>query len=296
MPRNLDLSAVRSFVAVADAGGVTRAAGLLNLTQSAVSMQLKRLEESLGLTLMDRSGRTIGLTAEGEQLLGYGRRLLALNDETFARLTAQEFVGELRLGVSNDIIYPSIPKVLKQFSAEFPRMRVRLISAASMTLKAMFAKGDCDIILTTEDAPDMGGTVLVELPLQWVGAKGGTMWRTRPLRLALCSNCTFRAGIIRKIEEAGLAWDMVVDSAMENAIEAAVSADLAIQGVIRGNSQGETEVIAHGGALPDLGTSQIIMYRQCDTPVGHALAEIVHATYAQMRTGTGAATEQTVMA
>ena len=79
MPRNLDLTALRSFVAVADMGGVTKAAGLLNLTQSAVSMQLKRLEESLGVALLDRTSRTIGLTPQGEQLLGYGRRMIAMN-------------------------------------------------------------------------------------------------------------------------------------------------------------------------------------------------------------------------
>ena len=76
--RNLDITTLRSFVAVAEAGGVTRAAGFLHLTQSAVSMQLKRLEELLGLALFDRSGRTIALTASGEQLLAYARRMVAL--------------------------------------------------------------------------------------------------------------------------------------------------------------------------------------------------------------------------
>ena len=86
MARNLDMTALRSFVAVADAGGVTRAAGFLNLTQSAVSMQLKRLEEALGLQLLDRSARQIALTAEGEQLLGYGRKMLVSRSQASSRL------------------------------------------------------------------------------------------------------------------------------------------------------------------------------------------------------------------
>src|SRR6056297_1848512 len=102
MPRNLDLTALRSFVAVADMGGVTKAAGLLNLTQSAVSMQLKRLEESLGVALLDRSSRTIGVTAEGEQLLAYGRRMIAMNDEVFSQITDQAYEGVLVLGVPHD--------------------------------------------------------------------------------------------------------------------------------------------------------------------------------------------------
>ena len=84
MARNLDLTALRSLVAVAELGGVTRAAGYLNVTQSAVSMQLKRLEESLDISLLDRSARTIALTTAGEQLIGYARQMLALNDEAYA--------------------------------------------------------------------------------------------------------------------------------------------------------------------------------------------------------------------
>ena len=104
--RNLDVTTLRSFVAVAEAGGVTRAAGFLHLTQSAVSMQLKRLEELLGLELLDRSGRTIALTASGEQLLVYARRMVALNDEVMTRLTDQAYEGQITLGVPHDIVYP----------------------------------------------------------------------------------------------------------------------------------------------------------------------------------------------
>ena len=93
MPRNLDLTALRSLVAVADTGGVTKAAGLLHLTQSAVSMQLKRLEESLDAPLLYRTGRGIALTAQGEQLLSYARRMLVLNDEIYGKLTSNAYEG-----------------------------------------------------------------------------------------------------------------------------------------------------------------------------------------------------------
>ena len=93
--RNLDMTALRAFATVAEVGGVTRAAGVLNLTQSAVSMQLKRLEESLNITLLDRSARSIGLTPAGEQLLVYTRKMLRLKDESFSRLTATEYEGEV---------------------------------------------------------------------------------------------------------------------------------------------------------------------------------------------------------
>jgi DNA-binding transcriptional LysR family regulator len=104
MPRNLDLAALRSFVTVADVGGVTKAAGYLNLTQSAVSMQLKRLEEGLNLGLFARAARKLTLTPEGEQLLVFARKMLALNDEALARLTSSTYEGEIRLGVPHDIV------------------------------------------------------------------------------------------------------------------------------------------------------------------------------------------------
>ncbi|MFV2003060.1 MAG: LysR family transcriptional regulator, partial [Paracoccaceae bacterium] len=163
MPRNLDMTALRSFVAVADAHGVTRAAGFVNLTQSAVSMQLKRLETALDAQLLDRSARTIALTSAGEQLLGYARQMLALNDEVYARLSDQAFEGEVVFGVPHDIVYPSIPQVLQRFHAEYPRVRVQLVSSNTGALKQRFRRGECDIILTTEDQCDAGGETIATL-------------------------------------------------------------------------------------------------------------------------------------
>ncbi|HGG63177.1 MAG TPA: LysR family transcriptional regulator, partial [Rhodobacteraceae bacterium] len=184
MPRNLDMTALRSFAAVAEAGGVTKASGFLNLTQSAVSMQLKRLEESLDLKLLERNGRGVVLTGAGEQLLGYARRMLALNDEVFGRLTNQAYEGEVVLGVPHDIVYPAIPQVLQRFAAEYPRMNVRLVSSYTKGLRKMFERGECDMILTTEDTLEAGGVTLMTLPLIWIGAPGGSAWKSRPLRLA----------------------------------------------------------------------------------------------------------------
>ena len=279
--RNLDLTALRSFLTVADTGGVTRAAGVLNLTQSAVSMQLKRLEESLGLALMDRSGRGIGLTAAGEQLAGYARRILSLNDEVFGRLTATEYEGELRFGVPHDIIYPYLPQILKRFALDFPRMRMQLVTGPSLRLKAQLQRGELDVILTTEAETDSGGVALTEVPLVWIGAVRGTVWRERPLRLALCSSCVFRTDAIRRVEAAGLPWESIVDSPIDKAAEAAISADLAIGVSVANSLPPQTEVIEHGGALPDLGRTRVILYRQAaEDPVVAALSKMLRQAYA----------------
>ena len=281
MPRNIDMTALRSFVAVAEAGGVTRAAGFLNLTQSAVSMQLKRLEENLGQSLLDRSARQIGLTAEGEQLLGYGRRLLALNDEVYARLTDQSFEGQLTLGVPSDIVYPYIPGVLQRFAVEYPRVKVQLISSYTNRLKRQFARGECDLILTTEESSGEGAETLITLPLVWVGAPGGQAWRSRPLRLAFEYACLFRTGVQAALDGAGIPWEMAVESDSTRTVEASVSADLAVHAAVDGSLQGYVEKVDHGGHLPDLAQININLYvaEQSQSPLATALADLVRQAY-----------------
>lgn len=259
--RNLDLGTLRSLVAVADAGGVTRAAGFLHLTQSAVSMQLKRLEELLDVELLDRSGRSIAFTANGEKLLGFARRMVALNDEAVLRLTVQEYAGTLRLGVPHDIVYPAIPQVLKQFNAVFPAIRIVLESSHTNTLKEMFAKGECDVILTTETKLGVGGITLAQRPLHWIGTPGGAAWRQRPLNIAYGRLCTFRPLVVAALDAAGVPWQMILESDNDSAIHATVSADLAVHTAIEGTEPQQLERIDHGGTLPDLPVQLINLYR-----------------------------------
>lgn len=281
MPRNLDLTALRSFATVAEAGGVTRAAGLLHLTQSAVSMQLKRLEESLGQPLLDRTGRGVALTGQGEQLLGYARRILALNDEAWDRLTDTAFEGEIALGVPADIVYPHIPRVLQRFNAQYPRVKVTLNSSYTVKLKEHLARGEADLILTTEADTSEGGETLEETRLIWVGAPGGSAWRSRPLRLAFENNCIFRAPIQRELDEAGVAWEMAVTSDSTRTIEASVSADLAVHACIETTIPAQFEAIRHGGALPQLPSIRINMYGAKGPASGlvKALAEFIRTAY-----------------
>ena len=258
--RNLDVTTLRSFVAVADLGGVTRAAGFLHLTQSAVSMQLKRLEEVLGAELLDRSGRSIALTASGEQVLVYARRMVALNDEVVGRLTDQAYEGEIVLGVPHDIVYPAIPQVLKQFHAAFPRVKVQLVSSYTSALKEKFGRGECDLILTTEAALEPGAETLCSKPLKWIGAPGGAAWRQTPLKLAFGRKCTFRPKVLAALDEAGISWDVIVETESDRTIEATVSADLAVHTMIEGTEPPHLERIDHGGALPDLPLQLINLY------------------------------------
>lgn len=260
MARNLDLTSLRSFVTVADTGGVTRAAGLLNLTQSAVSMQLKRLEEGLGRDMFSRAARKLTLTPEGEQLLAYARRMLDLNDEALSRMTDATYEGEIRLGVPHDIVYPQMPGILKALAKEFPRVRVNLASSFTRILREGFEKGQYDMILTTEPTAGQGGEALARRDLVWVGAPDGTAWQRRPVRLGFKDTCFFRPIAQAALTEAGIPWEMGFDGECEQVIEATVAADLAISARMRGALPEGAEVIEAGNALPDLGQLLICLY------------------------------------
>ena len=260
MYRNLDMTALRSFVTVADTGGVTRAAGKLHVTQSAVSMQLKRLEIMLDTDLMERSGRGVNLTAQGEQLLGYGRRMLALNDEAWGRLTHDTYEGDINLGVPPDIIYPHIPEVLHQFSTEYPRVNVKLTCEPSLDLKNNLANGQADIILTTETKTDANTELLKRTPLRWYGVIGGEVWEKRPVQLAYQPSCIFRSEAIAALEQHDITWDIPINSNDYQNIMAFVSADLAVTAVLEGTQNPSWDIIPDDSGLPPLPDYGIHMY------------------------------------
>lgn len=262
MMRNLDLTALRAFVTVADTGGVTRAAGFLNLTQSAVSMQLKRLEEALGQVLFLRAQRRLVLSPEGELLLSYGRRMIALNDEAVSRLGAGAFEGEIRLGVPYDVVYPAIPPIMKRLSQLYPLMRISLVSSFTVLLKEEFARGKFDVIVTTEQQPEAGAEVLDQRNLYWIGAVDGTCWQRRPLRLGFKQACIFRPLAQEALEAAGIPWEMAVDGESDQVIDASVAADLAVTVRVAGGVPEATMPILNENALPPLGQTRIGLYRQ----------------------------------
>jgi DNA-binding transcriptional LysR family regulator len=281
MARNLDLASLRSLVTVADTGSVTKAAALVHLTQSAVSMQIKRLEESLGLELLDRTGRGVSLTPSGELLVGYARRMLSINDEAWRRLSARDEAGEITLGVPFDIVYPAVPQVLRRCARDYPRVKVSLLSDYTRVLQAGFAKGEIDVILTTEDGPRPGAETLVVSPLIWVGAPGGVAWQSSPLRIAFCRDCIFRQPVQKRLDECGIPWEMAIESSSDQMVYATVSADLAVHAAIEGHEPHSSERIQHDGALPDLWSVHINLYARGPgaSPAQEDLVELIRREF-----------------
>jgi len=282
MIRNLDLTALRSFVAVAEKGGVTKAAGQLHLTQSAVSMQLKRLEESMGLSLMDRSGRGIALTQQGELLLSYAKRMMALNDEAWGRLTSDDFEDEIVLGVPHDIVYPHIPKVLKLFAAEFPRVKVQLLSSFTMDLKKKMEQGAADLIMATELHCPVGAEVVSSSKLTWFGANDSRVWKKQPLGLAYEDQCLFRSIVVDALDKAGITWELAVDTRHARTVEACVSADFAVHACLAGTQPNDWSEVPAEANLPVLPEFKITLQKSTNTNaiLVDRLAELIMDAYA----------------
>lgn len=282
MRRNLDLAALRALVAIADFGGVTRAAQVLNLTQSAVSMQIRRLEEALGQPLLDRTGRGVVPNPAGEQLISQARRIVALNDEIVARLTDPAGEGEITVHMPHDVIYPHVPRVLRHFAGLWPRMRVNLVVINTIPALRAFDAGESDLILTTETGCRPGGETLARLPLVWLGAPGGQAWRARPLPLAQGRNCAFRPGVVAALDRAGIPWVGALETESDRTLEAAVSSDMAVTAMLEGTEPPSLERIAHGGALPPLASYLVNLYLRpaAAPPAALALAELLRRAWA----------------
>ncbi len=263
--QNLDLGTLRSFVTIAESGSMTRAAGRLFMTQSAISMQIKRLENNLGMSVFDRSSQGMSTTTEGEQLLIFANQMLAINDEAMNRLTSPDYEGQIRLGVPCDVIYPHIPGILKEFGRDFPRVQIKLSSGPTVNLKSQYKQGLLDVVLTTEKVASPDGSVISTHQLVWTGAEDGNAWKKRPLPLGIAKNCAFRSSAIKALDDAEHGWIDVVASDDDTAALAMVSADLSVSVEMECVAESGRVAIEHAGNLPELPKFSIVLY-SADAP------------------------------
>jgi len=283
MRRNLDVGTLRSFAAVVDAGGVTRAATRLNLTQSAVSMQIKRLEQGLDTLLLDRSGRGVSLTSEGEQLLEYARKMIALNDDAVDRMIAPQFEGTVSFGIPCDLIYPHGPEILGRFDRDFPRVKVNFVSSYSTRLIEEYDAGRLDLILTTESSANANSECLETKSLVWCGAPGGKAWMRDPLSFATAKHCAFRPIAQAALDDAGIAWRSTVETETDLGATMATAADLSVMALLDGSYDDKLAQIPHNGKLPPLPNFCVNLYVAKDTAnenLGREFARYVREAYA----------------
>ena len=275
MPRNIDTALLRSFVAVAETGGVTRAAAALHLTQAAVSQQLKRLEDSLGAALFVRDRQRMALTGAGERLLARAQRMLAVNDEIWTTMTAPEFEGEVRLGVPRDIVGAFVPPVLRAFSRDWPRVRLTLEILNTVALRQMLARDELDLCLATEVGCDAAGETMFTEPLVWVGAVGGTAWQADPLPMALGDpTCAFRSPTMDALAGQGRDWRRTCECRDDAGVMAAIGADLAVGAFLRSSLTPLLAPVPREAGLPPLPVFSVNLYVAPKRAVSPVVAEL----------------------
>ncbi|MEO1695186.1 MAG: LysR substrate-binding domain-containing protein [Pseudomonadota bacterium] len=291
MTRDIDVSLLRSFLAVVDTGGVTAAAKLLGRTQAAVSQQIKRLEDVLETPLFDRQHKRVSLASGGELLLAQARRIVAMNDEVYGMMTTPSFNGEVRLGIPCDIVPTYAPPILRRFAQAWPKVRVQLISANTVALLGMLEDGDLDVTLTTEiEGGKMAGETLRRDKLVWCAATDGDVHLSETLPLAIGSvDCSFRPAVLTALREAGRDWRFVFEVNNQEAQTATVAAGLAICALLQDSVPAELRILGASSGLPALPSCGINLYLPKGQPseLGAELARQIRLEF-EMRFGTPA--------
>lgn len=261
MPRNIDLALLRAFAAVAETGGMTSAARLLNLTQAAVSQQVKRLEETFGCLLFERDRRGLRLTPSGERLVAHAHRLLRSNDEVWTVMSAPEFEGEVRLGMPSDIMRPYGAPVLRRFDQVWPRVRVSLVCDSSGRLLEKLDRGEVDVAMTVETTCRPHGEAILSDPLVWVGARNGHAYERNPLPISTGDEtCPHRPVALKALEEAGRDWRSVCEVSSFEPICATVEADIAVAPLLASTVPENLQILGEASRLPRLPAFSINLY------------------------------------
>ena len=256
-PASLDPELLQSFVAIAETGSFTAAAKRVGRTQSAVSMQIKRLESLVDRALFERDARTVSLTPHGEILLDHARRILRAHREAIAAFDSQVMAGHVTVGSPDDYASTFLPEILARFAATHPRVHVEVVCEDSTLLVTRLAKGDVDLALVTQGHGENGGVVVHREPLVWVTSARHCAHEEDPLPLAVFSTgCCFRRHATERMASAGRPVRTAYTSLSIAGIYAALDAGLAVSALLRSNVRPGLRMLTEAEgfpALPEIG-------------------------------------------
>ena len=292
----LDLDVLRTFIAIAETGSFTTAANAVFRTPSAVSMQIKKLEDILGRSVFARDARSVTLTTDGEMLLGYARRLLAINREAVSKFIVPDIVGVVRLGSPDDFGERVLPHVLRRFAQTHPSIAVDVVIDQSANLRRRMDDRTLDITLLTNSSRSAAGaeTLLTE-PIVWAGAKGGCAHLREPLPVSVWEEgCAWRAGAIEALGREARNYRVAYMSAHTAGQRAAIMSDLAIAPLPKSFITNDMVELGPKDGLPHIGEYSLAMLVAPDAsaPVS-AAAEHIRAAFEVFRsTGKFEATDR----
>lgn len=251
---NLPTDVLRTFLAVIDLGSFTKAGQLLGRTQPAISLQIRKLEELVGVPLLDARGRTFVLSKDGEALARYARQLLVLNDEVVARLQKRGSEGSLRVGLPTDYAVAFFQKALAHYCQQHPEVQLSIHCDVSERLLAMFADDELDLVIAMYDDQPGPGLIYswVERPIWTVGTESDADGRN-PVPLAVHPDgCHYRARMIRCLDQIGKPWRIIYTSPGISGLQQAVQSGIGITALTRRTLLRGMRVLTEAEGYPPL--------------------------------------------
>ncbi len=230
IPVDLDIDMLRCFVEVTNTGSFTQAGYNIGLTQSGVSVKIRRLEERLSTQIFDRTNKRLSLTLEGELLLNYARRILSVHDEAVSRLTKPEASGELKVGLIDYFLPELLPSLLSKFSKQHPNIHLEVQTGFGIYLLPLYEKGELDLVVAGKDDYEGDCQILNQEPLIWVVKNGyDDSIVDEPIQLALLpSPCSFRTLATESLDKADRKWEVLFTGTSTTSIQAAVQAGMGL--------------------------------------------------------------------
>ncbi len=274
----LDMDQLRTFVAIADTGSFTRAAEAVHKTQSAVSMQMKKLEERIGRPIFARDGRASKLTDDGARLADYARRIIRLNGEAMASFADFELAGHVRLGLPDDYADRYLPEILARFSDSNPRVEVTVVCEPTPMLANRIAAGDLDLAIITHVESKGRAQIIRTERLLWVTSARHAVHEARPLPLALGRpDCSWRHAATLRLDDGALPYRVLYASWNSTAVGAAVLAGLAVSVLPESALRPGMRVLGPSDGFPALPSCKIALLRNGFEPsrLADALADLI---------------------
>ncbi len=272
----LDVDQLRTFIAIAETGSFTKAAEVVNKTQSAVSMQMKRLEERLERAVFTRDGRASKLTEDGQRLLDFARRIVKLNVETIAAFSDDALSGRVRLGVPDDYADRYLPEIMARFSRAYPGVELTVLCLPSVDLLERIDANEIDLAIVTNCEAKRASETFRRERLLWVTSNRHATHTEERLPLALGRpSCIWRHTAIERLESVGRAYRLLYSSSNAGAVAAAVLAGLAVSVLPESGLRPGMRVLTSADGFPDLPSCRIGLVRNAheSTALADALAE-----------------------
>jgi DNA-binding transcriptional LysR family regulator len=282
---DVDTALLRTFVAVAESGSFSGTGALIGRSQSAVSGQIRKLEQTFGRRLLDRDTRNVRLTPDGERLLVHARSMIASADAMLARFRAGDLKGEVRFGSPEDFASAYLPDILGVFAAAHENVQLHVSCKLTLPLIGEFLAGEQDLIIIKQDPAERqaGSRALWRETLVWVGPPAGEgalsalAARARPLPLVVApAPCVYRSRATLALDRAHVAWTDVFTSPSHAGVSAAVKAGLGYAVMPHAMVPQGLQVLGASQGWPPLAQAEIaLLVAPRPSPVAAALAEFI---------------------